>query len=397
MPTVERRKVPRYRILTGIGSQALRGADAIISDTLANVRRVLEASRVDPNDSSLITPEKPADPNAPLRKTPLITEDERFDKSLAAFTHAQREKHGAPNPLTVLPHQLVERLLASIPFQSGKLFPNTATALLPEREVKFQLKLMPLTVVVNYSEPIESIRLREVLRGDRVETPKLIKHPGFDVFTIVGGSTTWLAASMLGLESLQVQVSRPRKVVSVTPADGPIFPFDDLIELVQNLTRAHTYILPPALERLGAVARSTDRDIFQHIMTDVPHPEEALALARAVRITSMKIDLIHEVEHAESVAGTLPSRLRGVAMANPAVVKLLRLEASADRILRNVQNRFENLRQERRDAMLEGAFLAEKEFAAFASVWIERPFILWNEANKPLTLDELGDGHVAGR
>ena len=332
-----------------------------------------------------------------MTKSPLIAEDERFERSFAAFTHAQRLKYDAPDPLTVLPRQLQDRLLAAIPFRSGVLFPDTSQAVRPANPISFQPRLVPLTIVTSLAEPIKSVELREVLRGDRKETPRLIKHPGLDVFTVVEGGTTWLAAQMLGMEVLLVQVARPRKVVPVTPADGPIFPMDDLVGLAQQLTKFHIYRIPPALERLAALARRTTRDIFSTVIDGREHTDEEEARDRAARLTIQRIDLLHELEEAEIMMGTRVSMARAKAEGNPAVRKLKRLEDSADRIFLNVQQRFMELREERDAALLEAKALAEKELAFFPSVWVSNPFILWGESNKPLTIEELATGRVVKR
>lgn len=314
--------VPRFRVLSDIDRRAERESQFLLDAALRQIKRVVRDAPEDPADD-LIAAAAAVASGAPgaveefersLRRLALSKSAGVFDPrergltreeaaGLQLIAHELRRRHGAPTrPAglidgdTVPPSpagdrradaaEAASRILGLLPFRSGRLVPdrNGAVRMRGERpEPLPDPHPIPMAVGAFLDEDVRSSDLRAVLRGDLDQVVRAVRHPTEEAFTVFEGAATWVAAELLGLPALEVELYEPARE-GVERAAAPAEPPHDLhsdLRAAKAAAARFAYAVPPVLEPVAELARDLPMRTFLDAYAGRPGTEEIVARRRA--------------------------------------------------------------------------------------------------------------------
>lgn len=215
-----------------------------------------------------------------------VTLEER--RGLALLAHEIRGRHGAPTSpggwLNGQPKEVVDGILAMIPFRAGRLVPNRAGARVMARRPAAGPERRPVALVdrFHYSSNFTSGESRKILEaelGSAVPIPEVVLHPSGPgqepTYTVISGAVSVFLARWVGLPALEMDVWEPK---AAKPADPTMLPsIEDLegLDKIMASKFAHLqYKVPPALEPVAELARDMERRQFMDDFAGRPSEEE---------------------------------------------------------------------------------------------------------------------------
>lgn len=263
---VRRSKLP-YETLNIWQTDALREFERIRQVGLQVIERDVMNAQPDVDEQILIGTQadgavEPADTSPriePLIKG-LTSQQIQFEQAVRNFH--RRLRYGAPlkpafgetTANLVLLHMPTEHGSINFDSQQGK------TAKLGQGKEE----IVPLLAVVAIPK-VNVLGLRDALTGRRSKTPVAIKHPKVDAYTLVDGAEEFLAARIVRIPALLMNVHRPR---DVSPIE---LDTEESVDRTEVETKAIekvldiVYKLPSLLEPIAELARRYLREDFRSL------------------------------------------------------------------------------------------------------------------------------------
>lgn len=321
--------IPRFRVLSDIDAKAEREAAALLKATQKQIKRLIESAPPDPADD-LLAQQALADVHVPgqLLKSagvwPVDAELTRDEKrGLAEIAHVLRTRHGAPTHPRLLidgdtvpaspedgdegKERALKAILAALPFLGGFLRTDRSSARrLKRRTGDGEPRILALSEDIQLDQDIRSTTLRRVFTGEVTEIVKVVRTvtEGTEnvTFTIFEGAATWLAARLVDLPALDVQLFEG-KTEPATPPQRPPISIEEAIRTVGHLSKRFAYHVPPALEPLAELARHTSMREFDDMVGGRYSAEEKLARRTADVLATVKEQIWQGLYQAARMSG----------------------------------------------------------------------------------------------
>jgi len=222
-----------------------------------------------------------------LRKTLNDKREDQWNQRLRDLS--RREEFGAPTlPGRHFAEETITRLLTLLPFQGGRIRLDDARAKYPRdgmesiSDKSWKEETVPLFAVLVLPD-LDAGQLRAVLRGEKKETVRAVRHPGIKEYTIVEGGATVFAAILAFVPALEILTIKPRET------DSPAMRVErteDILEIETEgrlITREHAYRLPSYLEPIAEIAREFTLPDFLLLQLGQKSEEEREVVEKALQ------------------------------------------------------------------------------------------------------------------
>lgn len=422
--------IPRFRVLSDIDRRAERDAQVLLSAVMKQIRSTVADAPEDPADEALALAGLQVRPGeileASTRTEPLSKSPGAFDpadrtlsleeaRGLSLIAHELRKRHGAP----VLPGGLVDgdtvpaspglggdqearreavaRILAALPFRSGRLVPEAAEAVALKAQAPEPLA-EPITIVdeVHFATPLRAVTLRRILLGEEAPVVKAIRHPlpGQRVYTVTEGGEHLLASRLLLMPAIDAEVVEPRRVGKAKPSLEPATSIRSALRMALPVSMRYAYTIPPALEPVAELARLHSIRAFRDAYQGRPGEEEIHVRRRADILNASRDRVWMAIFRAARMAGLETEGARRRANASQEFRRANSTWRAAERRAARAEEQGHALRERFRLAKALARNIARELSLPTRSRLIDDPMQLWFHARRGpdvFTEDELVD------